>query len=56
MPHPGGTLLEHLIRVRLQLAAWDAEPAIQAAGLCHAAYGTDGFGETLLALADRAAD
>lgn len=52
-PHPGGTLLEHLIRVRERLAAWGAAPEIQAAGLCHAAYGTDGFDETLLALADR---
>jgi hypothetical protein len=53
MPHPGGTLLEHLVRVREQLAAWAAGPTVQAAGLCHAAYGTDGFAETLLDLADR---
>jgi hypothetical protein len=43
LPHPGGTLLEHLSRVRAQLAAWGAAPAVQLAGLCHAAYGTDGF-------------
>lgn len=53
MPHPGGTLLEHLVRVREQLAAWGAEPAIQIAGLCHAAYSTDGFAQSLLGLGDR---
>ncbi|MFD5429850.1 DUF6817 domain-containing protein [Streptomyces sp. NPDC127084] len=41
--HPGGTLLAHLQRVQEQLAAWDARPALQLAGLCHAFYGTDGF-------------
>ena len=42
-PHPGGTLLEHLQRVRRRLAEWDAAPEVQMAGLCHATYGTDGF-------------
>ncbi|MGX1561449.1 DUF6817 domain-containing protein [Streptomyces sp. NPDC055506] len=41
--HPGGTLIAHLQRVRLRLAAWGARPALQLAGLCHALYGTDGF-------------
>ncbi|MEV4006267.1 DUF6817 domain-containing protein [Actinomadura sp. NPDC049753] len=41
--HPGGTLLEHLQRVRAQLDAWGARPALHLAGLCHAFYGTDGF-------------
>lgn len=54
MPHPGGTLLEHLQRVRWLLAAWGAGPAVQTAGLCHATYGTDGFAPTLLPLTDRA--
>ena len=54
MPHPGGTLLEHLIRVREQLAAWQTSADVQIAGLCHAAYGTDGFAPSLLDLADRA--
>ncbi|WP_371649564.1 MULTISPECIES: DUF6817 domain-containing protein [unclassified Streptomyces] len=54
MPHPGGTLLEHLGRVRGLLAEWGAEPWIQAAGLCHATYGTDGFDETLLPVTERA--
>ncbi|MFF0792607.1 DUF6817 domain-containing protein [Streptomyces spiralis] len=48
MPHPGGTLLDHLRRVARLLSAWGAEPAIQLAGLCHAAYGTDGFDGSLL--------
>lgn len=41
--HPGGTLLAHLQRVQKRLAAWNARPALQLAGLCHAFYGTDGF-------------
>ncbi|MFE1440885.1 DUF6817 domain-containing protein [Streptomyces sp. NPDC058739] len=52
--HPGGTLLAHLDRVRRRLAAWDARPALQLAGLCHACYGTDGFPTTLLPLDRRA--
>lgn len=54
MPHPGGTLLEHLQRVQRLLADWGADPAVRAAGLCHATYGTDGFAPTLLPLTDRA--
>ncbi|MFF5482089.1 DUF6817 domain-containing protein [Streptomyces sp. NPDC012935] len=54
MPHPGGTLLEHLQRVRRLLAEWGADPEVQAAGLCHATYGTDGFAPALLPLTDRA--
>ncbi|MFB7932578.1 DUF6817 domain-containing protein [Streptomyces sp. NPDC056039] len=46
--HPGGTLVAHLQRVRGRLAAWDARPALQLAGLCHAFYGTDGFPTALL--------
>ncbi|WP_030175548.1 DUF6817 domain-containing protein [Streptomyces sp. NRRL S-813] len=53
MPHPGGTLLDHLRRVVRLLSAWGAEPAIQLAGLCHAAYGTDGFDGSLLDTAER---
>lgn len=52
--HPGGTLLAHLQRVQRQLAAWDARPALQLAGLCHAFYGTDGFPTALLPLERRA--
>lgn len=54
MPHPGGTLLAHLIRVSDRLAEWGAPLAVQVAGLCHATYGTDGFAPSLLDLADRA--
>ncbi|MFF9819726.1 VOC family protein [Streptomyces sp. NPDC014006] len=53
MPHPGGTLLDHLRRVARLLSTWGAEPAIQLAGLCHAAYGTDGFDGSLLGTAER---
>ncbi|MEU6222598.1 DUF6817 domain-containing protein [Streptomyces sp. NPDC047042] len=52
--HPGGTLLAHLCRVYRLLAAWDARPALRLAGLCHAAYGTDGFPTALLTLDRRA--
>lgn len=57
MPHPGGTLLEHLIRVSSCLAEWGAPRKVEIAGLCHAFYSTDGFAPTLLdvtAPADRA--
>ncbi|MFG1861305.1 VOC family protein [Microbispora bryophytorum] len=55
IPHPGGTLLEHLHRVAAQLKDWGASEEVRLAGLCHAAYGTDGFDHRLLDLADRAA-
>lgn len=54
MAHPGGTLLEHLIRVSRRLAEWGARPEVQIAALCHATYGTDGFAPSLLDLTDRA--
>ncbi|MGW2566096.1 DUF6817 domain-containing protein [Streptomyces sp. NPDC001537] len=54
LPHPGGTLLEHLLRVQRLLAAWGADSDLQTAGLCHATYGTDGFATTLLPLTERA--
>ncbi|SDK44074.1 DUF6817 domain-containing protein [Streptomyces indicus] len=53
MDHPGGTLLAHLLRVRQRLAVWEARPALQLAGLCHAFYGTDGFAQALLPLERR---
>ncbi|MFF4540143.1 DUF6817 domain-containing protein [Streptomyces aureus] len=53
LAHPGGTLLEHLIRVERRLADWGAPREVQVAGLCHAAYGTDGFGVSLLGLEER---
>jgi catechol 2,3-dioxygenase-like lactoylglutathione lyase family enzyme len=36
------------------LAEWGAAPTLQLAGLCHAAYGTDGFDVALLDIAERA--
>lgn len=48
LPHPGGTLLAHLRRVRDLLADWGAPDTVRLAGLCHATYGTDGFGTALL--------
>ncbi|WP_433220743.1 VOC family protein [Microtetraspora malaysiensis] len=53
MPHPGGTLLAHLGRVRRLLADWGADPVVQMAGLCHATYGTDGFDQWLQPVAER---
>jgi len=53
IPHPGGTLLAHLRRVSARLAAWGADPDVQLAGLCHAAYGTDGFDRSLLDVTER---
>jgi hypothetical protein len=53
LPHPGGTLLAHLRRVRDLLAGWGAPETVWLAGLCHAAYGTDGFGTALLGLTER---
>ncbi len=47
IPHPGGTLLAHLERVHALLTQWGARAAPQAAGLCHAFYGTDGFAPAL---------
>jgi catechol 2,3-dioxygenase-like lactoylglutathione lyase family enzyme len=51
--HPGGTLLTHLRRVADRLTAWGAADAVVLAGLCHAAYGTDGFATALLPLNHR---
>ncbi len=53
LEHPGGTLLEHLRRVGEQLGDWGASRDVQLAGLCHAAYGTDGFPVSLLDLDQR---
>ncbi|MFI6866971.1 DUF6817 domain-containing protein [Nocardia sp. NPDC050406] len=53
IPHPGGTLLAHLVRVAEVLDSWGADLDIQLAGLCHAAYGTDGFNQSLLEITER---
>ncbi|MBE8523084.1 alpha/beta fold hydrolase [Amycolatopsis sp. H6(2020)] len=46
--HPGGNLLDHLQRVREQVAGWGGSWRARLAALCHAAYGTDGFPHPLL--------
>jgi hypothetical protein len=51
--HPGGTLYAHLGRVHDRLGALGHGEDVCLAGLAHAAYGTDGFGRTLLDVADR---
>jgi hypothetical protein len=51
--HPGGYLLSHLKRVSALLDGWGARPALRAAGLGHAFYGTDGFPTALVDVADR---
>jgi hypothetical protein len=53
IPHAGGSLYQHLGRVFERLGALGLDADVQIAGLTHAVYGTDGFGETLLDVADR---
>jgi hypothetical protein len=52
--HPGGTLLGHLRRTAQLLESWQASAELVLAGLCHAAYGTDGFPVALIAVSQRA--
>jgi hypothetical protein len=51
--HPGGSLLSHVKRVSALLEGWGARPALRAAGLGHAFYGTDGFATALIDLSHR---
>lgn len=51
--HPGGTLFAHLCRVAAILNSWGAGQDLEAAGLCHACYGTDGFSTSILGLDER---
>jgi hypothetical protein len=53
IPHPGGTLYAHLHRVAGLLSRWSASRDLEMAGLCHAAYGTDGFATSLVDIAYR---
>ncbi len=46
--HPGGHLLDHLRRVRDQVAEWGGSRRARLAALCHATYGTDGLPHPLL--------
>lgn len=52
--HPGGTLLDHLVRTSEMLASWGARVELVLAGVAHAAYGTDGFDVALYGLDERA--
>jgi hypothetical protein len=51
--HPGGTLLDHLVRVQERLRSYGAPVDLQLAGLTHAAYSTDGFDTALLTRDER---
>lgn len=51
--HPGGTLLDHLVRVADRLERWGAAHDLVIAGLAHAAYGTDGFDAAPFQLTER---
>lgn len=43
IPHLNGFLLDHLERTEGLLRDWECSETVAMAGLCHAAYGTDGF-------------
>lgn len=45
--HLDGTLIDHLKGTMKLLKEWGAETELQDAGLFHAAYGTDGFDESM---------
>ncbi|MBI3861865.1 MAG: hypothetical protein HY290_08205 [Planctomycetia bacterium] len=45
--HPGGTLMKHLNGTCELLRAWNTPAEICLAGLCHTAYGTDGWPNTM---------
>ncbi len=53
LPHSGGTLLEHSRRVADLLHRWGAPRDWQLAALCHACYGTAGYGHALIDPTDR---
>jgi hypothetical protein len=52
--HLHGSLLAHLERTESLLRGWGCSETVSIAGLCHAAYGTDGFPTALITLEDRA--
>ena len=51
--HLGGDLLSHLEGTEAILHEWGVADDVALAGLCHAAYGTDGFAPSLLPVAER---
>jgi hypothetical protein len=46
--HLNGCLLDHLERTEALLRTWGCSETVSIAGLCHAAYGTDGFATALM--------
>jgi hypothetical protein len=53
IPHLNGSLLDHLERTERRLRDWECSETVAMAGLCHAAYGTDGFATFLVSLERR---
>jgi len=53
MPHLNGTLLDHLLGTERLLRSWGSPEELCLAGLCHAAYGTEGFAPFLVSWSDR---
>jgi hypothetical protein len=51
--HLSGSLFDHLERTEFLLRRWGSTETVSLAGLCHAAYGTDGFSTALLTLDER---
>jgi hypothetical protein len=51
--HLNGTLLDHLLATESILRGWGSGETLCLAGLCHAAYGTDGFAPHLVSWHDR---
>jgi hypothetical protein len=53
LPHAGGSLYDHLLRVHAWITDLGLGPTLALAGLTHAAYGTDGFATALTSHDDR---
>ena len=51
--HINGSLIDHLKGTKKLLESWSASRVLQDAGLYHAAYGTDGFNQSLLSPEER---
>jgi len=52
MRHPGGTLMEHLLRIRDLLASWGAPEYVQQSGLLHAVFAPDGSEDPMFTMLD----
>jgi hypothetical protein len=53
IPHPHGTLFEHLVGTEQMLRAWGCSDIVALSGLAHAVHGTDGFAPHLLEWCER---